>query len=46
MRKSPFSEQQIIAILAKQELGMKKSEVCRNRGISQNTFYKRKASMR
>ena len=43
MRKSRFSEEQIIAILAEQERGTKTAEVCRNHGISQNTFYKWKA---
>lgn len=43
MRKSRFSEEQIIAILAEQERGMKTAEVCRKHGISQNTFYKWKA---
>ena len=39
MRKSRFSEEQIIAILAEQERGMTTAEVCRKHGISQNTFY-------
>jgi len=43
MRKSRFSEQQIIAILAEQERGRPTSEVCREHGISQNTFYRWKA---
>ena len=43
MRKSKFSEEQIIAILAEQERGMKTADVCRKHGISQNTFYKWKA---
>ena len=43
MRKSRFSEEQVIAILAEQELGMTTAEVCRRHGISQNTFYKWKA---
>ncbi len=42
-RQSRFTEEQIIAILAEQELGMKTAEVCRNHGISPNTFYKWKA---
>ena len=40
MRQSRFTEQQIIAILAEQECGMKTAEICRKYGISQNTFYK------
>jgi len=43
MRKSRFSEEQVIAILAEQEQGMATAEVCRRHGISQNTFYKWKA---
>ena len=43
MRKSRFSEEQIIAILAEQERGMATSEVCRRHGISSATFYKWKA---
>jgi putative transposase len=43
MRKSKFSEEQIIAILAEQERGMATSEVCRRHGVSSATFYKWKA---
>ena len=43
MRKSRFSEEQIIAILAEQERGMATAEVCRRQGISSATFYKWKA---
>ena len=43
MRQSRFTEEQIIAILAEQELGMKTAEVCRKHGINPNTFYKWKA---
>lgn len=43
MRKSRFSEEQIIAILAEQERGMATSEVCRRHGMSSATFYKWKA---
>lgn len=43
MRKSKFSEEQIIVILAEQERGMATSEVCRRHGISSATFYKWKA---
>lgn len=39
MRKSRFSEQQIIAILKEQEAGMSTAEVCRRHGVSQPTFY-------
>lgn len=43
MRKSRFSEEQIISILAEQERGLSTSEVCRRHGMSSATFYKWKA---
>jgi putative transposase len=43
MRKSRFSDEQIIAILAEQERGMTTAEVCRRHGVSEGTFYKWKA---
>ena len=43
MRKSRFTEEQIIAILAEQERGSPTAEVCRRHGISPGTFYKWKA---
>ena len=43
MRKSRFSEEQIISIWAEQERGMSTSEVCRRHGMSSATFYKWKA---
>lgn len=43
MRKSRFSDDQIIAILREQEAGRPTADVCRNHGISGATFYKWKA---
>ena len=39
MKRSRFSEEQIIAILKEQEAGMATAEVCRRHGISTATFY-------
>jgi putative transposase len=43
MRKSRFTEQQIILMIKEHESGMTTSEVCRKHGISDATFYKYKA---
>jgi len=43
MKKTKFTETQIIAILKKQEAGMKVSEISREHGISEATFYNWKA---
>jgi putative transposase len=43
MKRSRFSEEQIIAILKEQEAGAKTADVCRRHGISDATFYNWKA---
>jgi putative transposase len=43
VRKSRFTEEQIIAILAEHELGVATADVCRKYGLSSATFYKWKA---
>ena len=43
MKRSRFSEEQIIAILKQQESGVSTADVCRAHGISSATFYKWKA---
>jgi putative transposase len=39
MKKIKHSEAEIISILKKQEQGMKVTEICREHGISEPTFY-------
>jgi len=39
MKKSKFSESQIIGILKEQQTGKSTSDICREHGISQATFY-------
>jgi putative transposase len=43
MKRSRFSEEQIIGILKEQEAGMPTVEVCRCHGVSPATFYKWKS---
>jgi len=39
MRKTKFTESQIVSILAQYEKGVKVVDICREHGISQPTFY-------
>jgi putative transposase len=43
MKRSRFSEEQIIAVLKEQEAGMATAEVCRRHGVRPATFYQRKS---
>lgn len=43
MKKSRFTEAQIIGVLREQEAGTPTEEVCRRHGVSPQTFYRWKA---
>ena len=43
MKRSRFTEEQIIGILREQEAGGTTADVCRRHGVSEATFYKWKA---
>lgn len=43
MRKSRFTDAQIIGMIKEQEAGLPTAEVCRKHGLSPATFYKLKA---
>ena len=40
MRRSRFSEEQIIGILKQSEAGIPATELCRQHGVSEQTFYR------
>ena len=43
MKRSRFTEEQIIGMIKEQECGMPTAEVCRKHGVSSASFYKYKA---
>ena len=43
MKRTRFTEEQIIGVLKEQESGLATAEVCRRHGISPATFYKWKS---
>lgn len=46
MKQGRFSEQQIIGILKQNEAGLPVTQLCRDHGIGESTFYKWKIATR
>ncbi len=46
MKRSRFTEEQIIGVPREQKAGGKTADVCRRHGVSEATFYKWKAKRR
>ena len=44
MKRTRFTEEQIIAVLREQESGAKTADVCRKHGVSQATYYNSQAT--
>ena len=43
MKRSRFTEEQVIAILKEQDAGTRTADICRRHGVSEATFYKWKS---
>jgi putative transposase len=45
MKRTRFSEEQIIGVLKEHEVGVKTADLCRKHGISEATFYNWKSRL-